>query len=237
MSAQQAVFYLSQLPSFILTGMLDSGALRTRAALCAELHAEAGQQVPLEKVPCCGRLAEAGNVMRTYWGIPVALWWARVRYRWGHPFCTSPLWGSSWACLQQPRSTPSQNDLVLAQKCSLELWLCSQHCTAGWALGGQTCPAVKLQHGRPAPPCTLLERLVQKQANGAASMAHGDPCAFPSSAEKLQCSVPKDTPVGGFVFFRVFFFTVHTYPRVHRTETLMIILSYCCSVGLAALKT
>lgn len=90
-----------------------------------------------------------------------------------------------------------------------------QQCTEGRALGGQTCPAVELQRARSAQPCSLLERLVQKQANGAASMAHGDPHAFPSSAEKLWCSVPKDTSTGGFVFFRVFFFTVRTYPRVH----------------------
>lgn len=72
MSTQWAVFYLSQLPSFILTGMLNTGVRRTWAAPRAELHREAGQQVPLEKVPCCGCLAEAGNVMRTDWGIPVA---------------------------------------------------------------------------------------------------------------------------------------------------------------------
>lgn len=137
----------------------------------------------------------------------------------------------------------SRMTLFWFKKCSVQAWspgcahTCSQQCADGWALGGQTCPAVKLQHARSAQPCTLLERPVQKQAKRAASMAHGDPRAFLSSAEKLWCSVPKDTSMGGFVFFRVFFSPVHTYPRVHSMETLMIILSYCCSVGLAALRT
>lgn len=130
MSTQWAVFYLSQLPSFILTGMLNTGVRRTWAAPRAELHREAGQQVPLEKVPCCGCLAEAGNVMRTDWGIPVAVWWAQwpiSQKPLGTSMLCSPLWGSSCAWLQQPCTTPFQNDLVLVQEMqrpSLEPWLC-----------------------------------------------------------------------------------------------------------------
>lgn len=37
---KQAMLYLSQLPSFILTGMSDSDVLRTRAAQGTALHTE-----------------------------------------------------------------------------------------------------------------------------------------------------------------------------------------------------
>lgn len=40
MSMKQAMLYLSQLPSFILTGMSDTDVLWTRAGQGTELHTE-----------------------------------------------------------------------------------------------------------------------------------------------------------------------------------------------------
>ena len=99
-------------------------------------------------------------------------------------------------------------------------------------------------HG--AAACTLCKARVSQGhpcqepadwASGAAGVTHGDPQAFPPSAAKLRCSLPKVTSMRGFLFSRVFFFTVQMHPRVHSTKILMITLPYCCFVGLTALKT
>lgn len=118
---------------------------------------------------------------------------------------------------------------------------CPLPCSAAWRLSLR---GTDLPH-QGAAACTLcktmrLTGMTVPETNwrsGAASVTHGDPQAFPPSAGKLRCSLPKDTSMGGFVFFRAFFFTIHTHPRVHSTEILMITLSYCCFVGLTALKT
>ena len=250
MSVEQTESYLSQLPSFIWTGQLDVSS-STHTSNCTQ---RAGQQLPLKKsvYTCCGCTAclKGGDALSMVLAHPVTAWRARVRNHWGHSRCAPHLRGScccatAWSHRSPPRL--SKKAFLMVQKRILQVLKHASACARshaalpeGWAWGGQTCLTGELQPACSAKPRVSLGWPFQKQTNwisGAASVTHGDPQAFPPSAGKLRCSLPKDTSMEGFVVFRLFFFTIHTHPRVHSTEILMITLSYCCFVGLTALKT